>query len=58
MNAAISWPRLVPGGVELNGATRFYPRVDCDADYNRAAAAWINGVLVTLQQESVVAASA
>ena len=44
--------------LERHGATRFYPRVDCDADYNRAAAAWINGVLVTLQQESLIAVSA
>ena len=44
--------------LERYGATRFYPRVDCDADYNRSAAAWINGVLVTLQQESLIAVSA
>ena len=44
--------------LERHGATRFYPRVDCDADYNRSAAAWINGVLVTLQQESLIAVSA
>ena len=44
--------------LERHGATRFYPRVDCDADYNRFAAAWINGVLVTLEQESLIAVSA
>ncbi len=44
--------------LERHGATRFYPRVDCDADYNRAAAAWINGVLVNLQQQSFTAISA
>jgi len=44
--------------LERHGATRFYPRVDCDADYNRSAAAWINGVLRNLQQESFTAVSA
>jgi sulfite reductase (NADPH) flavoprotein alpha-component len=44
--------------LERHGATRFYPRVDCDTDYNRAAAAWINGVLVNLQQQSFTAISA
>jgi len=43
--------------LERHGATRFYPRVDCDADYNRSAAAWINGVLRNLQQESFTAVS-
>lgn len=41
-----------------HGATRFYPRVDCDVDYDTPAAGWINGVLVNLQQESFTAASA
>jgi sulfite reductase (NADPH) flavoprotein alpha-component len=33
------------------GAARFYPRVDCDVDYELPAAAWTHGVLARLTQE-------
>ena len=31
--------------LEELGATRFFARVDCDVEFNRAAAAWVSGVL-------------
>jgi len=39
--------------LERHGATRFYPRVDCDADYDAAARAWINGIAETLQRQEI-----
>lgn len=32
------------------GATRFYPRIDCDVDYEEAAEGWMEGVLEVLAQ--------
>ena len=37
--------------LERHGATRFYPRVDCDVDYELAATHWIYGVVANLSQE-------
>jgi sulfite reductase (NADPH) flavoprotein alpha-component len=37
-------------GLERLGATRFYPRVDCDMDYEAPAKKWMDGVLVSLRQ--------
>ncbi len=34
--------------LERHGATRFYPRVDCDVDYDAPARHWLNGVLAHL----------
>ena len=34
--------------LERNGATRFYPRVDCDVDYETPARRWIDGVIAAL----------
>lgn len=36
--------------LERHGATRFYPRVDCDVDYEVPAKRWIDGVLTALQR--------
>jgi sulfite reductase (NADPH) flavoprotein alpha-component len=35
--------------LERHGATRFYPRVDCDVDYDAPAKRWIDGVVTGLQ---------
>lgn len=36
------------------GATRLYPRVDCDVDYDEPAAEWLEGVLGSLSEASGV----
>lgn len=38
--------------LEELGATRMYPRVDCDVDFDESAEEWINGVLGILQQSN------
>ena len=43
--------------LERHGAGRFYPRVDCDADYDAAAAAWMDGVLGHFQRQSLAASA-
>ena len=40
--------------LERHGATRFYPRVDCDVDYELAAPHWIYGVVANLSQEKAI----
>ena len=40
--------------LERHGATRFYPRVDCDVDYDLEAERWIDGVVAALQRQEVV----
>ncbi|HEY6365858.1 MAG TPA: sulfite reductase [NADPH] flavoprotein alpha-component, partial [Candidatus Binatia bacterium] len=42
--------------LERHGATRFYPRVDCDVDYEAPAKRWIDGVLTALQRPQTVSA--
>jgi uncharacterized iron-regulated membrane protein/flavodoxin len=37
--------------LERHGARRFYPRVDCDVDYDGPAERWIDGVVASLRQE-------
>jgi len=37
--------RELDAALERRGARRFYPRFDCDADYDAAAGAWMEGVL-------------
>lgn len=37
---------------EALGGTRFYPRVDCDLDYDQEAENWIAGSLDTLMEQS------
>jgi sulfite reductase (NADPH) flavoprotein alpha-component len=44
--------------LQRHGATRFYPRVDCDADYDAAAESWITGVLASLELDNRDATSA
>lgn len=36
--------------LERHGATRIYPRVDCDVDYELPAKRWVKGVLMKLEQ--------
>ena len=43
--------------LERHGAARFYPRVDCDADYDTAAAAWMDGVVGHFQRQSFAASA-
>lgn len=43
--------------LERHGATRFYPRVDCDADYDHPAQRWMEGVLATLQKGKTATAA-
>jgi sulfite reductase (NADPH) flavoprotein alpha-component len=50
--------RDLDAALERHGATRFYPRVDCDVDYKAPAAHWIHGVLTHLSQEKTTAALA
>jgi sulfite reductase alpha subunit-like flavoprotein len=50
--------RELDAALERHGALRFYPRVDCDVDYEAAAEAWIDGVSKNLQQVQCAAASA
>jgi uncharacterized iron-regulated membrane protein/flavodoxin len=42
--------------LERHGATRFYPRVDCDVDYEAPAKRWIDGVLRALQRPQTASA--
>ena len=42
--------------LERHGATRFYPRVDCDVDYEAPAKRWIDGVLTALQRPQAASA--
>jgi flavodoxin len=44
--------------LERHGATRIYPRIDCDVDYDTPAAHWLNGVLAHLTQDERTALSA
>jgi len=44
--------------LQRHGATRFYPRVDCDADYDATAKSWITGVLASLELDNRDATSA
>jgi uncharacterized iron-regulated membrane protein/flavodoxin len=44
--------------LERHGATRLYPRIDCDADYDVPARRWIEGVLAALERKSDLSPSA
>ena len=50
--------RDLDAALERHGATRFYPRVDCDVDYEVPATDWIHGVLASLELETQAATSA
>ena len=43
--------REFDAALERHGATRFYPRVDCDAEYHQSAKRWIDGITATLQRQ-------
>jgi uncharacterized iron-regulated membrane protein/flavodoxin len=44
--------------LERHGATRMYPRVDCDVDYDRPAKYWLDGVRAHLVEDERSALSA
>ncbi|MGH7827540.1 MAG: flavodoxin domain-containing protein, partial [Candidatus Binatia bacterium] len=44
--------------LERHGATRIYPRVDCDVDYDTPAKRWLDGVMASLRQNNHAALSA
>lgn len=44
--------------LERQGATRLYPRVDCDVDYDEQAQQWFDGVLAKLRQHGYATPSA
>ena len=50
--------REFDAALERHGATRIYPRVDCDVDYEVAAKHWLDGVRahLTLQEHSALPA--
>ena len=50
--------REFDAALERHGATRIYPRVDCDVDYEMAAKHWLDGVRahLTLQEHSALPA--
>jgi sulfite reductase (NADPH) flavoprotein alpha-component len=50
--------RELDGALEYHGATRLFPRVDCDAEYDQPARDWMDGVLATLRLEQNYSASA
>ena len=50
--------RDLDAALERHGATRFYPRVDCDVDYDVPAKRWTEGVIATLQQYHGTSAAA
>ena len=50
--------RDLDAALERHGATRFYPRVDCDVDYKVPATHWIHGVLAQLSEEKTAIALA
>ena len=50
--------RDLDGALERHGATRLYPRVDCDVDYDVPAKRWTEGVLASLQRDHSACAAA
>ena len=50
--------RDLDAALERHGATRFYPRVDCDVDYDLPAKRWTDGVLARLQRDHGASAAA
>lgn len=43
--------------LEQLGATRVYPRVDCDTDFDDPADTWIEGVFTALEEERALLAA-
>jgi sulfite reductase (NADPH) flavoprotein alpha-component len=50
--------RELDAALERHGATRLYPRIDCDVEYDVPARRWMDGVLANLRQEQNFSASA
>jgi sulfite reductase (NADPH) flavoprotein alpha-component len=50
--------RELDAALERHGATRLYPRIDCDVEYDVPARRWMDGVLATLQQQQNLSVSA
>ena len=50
--------RELDAALDRHGARRFYPRVDCDVDYDAAAERWMDGVVASLRQEQRFSAPA
>jgi uncharacterized iron-regulated membrane protein/flavodoxin len=50
--------RELDAALERHGARRFYPRVDCDVDYDGPAQRWMDGVAASLRQEQRFSAPA
>ena len=50
--------RDLDAALERRGATRFYPRVDCDVDYDLPAKRWTEGLLASLQRSHGASAAA
>jgi uncharacterized iron-regulated membrane protein/flavodoxin len=50
--------RDLDAALERHGGIRFYPRVDCDAEYDVPAKHWFDGVTATLRQEERAALTA
>ena len=50
--------RDLDAALERHGATRLYPRVDCDVDYDVPAKRWTEGVIASLQQGHGASAAA
>jgi len=50
--------RDLDAALERHGATRFYPRVDCDVDYDVPSKGWTEGVLASLQRDHSASAAA
>jgi uncharacterized iron-regulated membrane protein/flavodoxin len=46
--------RELDAALERHGAIRFYPRVDCDVDYDTPAALWMTGVVDSIRQNHQV----
>ena len=50
--------RDLDAALERHGATRLYPRVDCDVDYDVPAKRWTEGVIASLQRDHGASAAA
>ena len=50
--------RDLDAALERRGATRLYPRVDCDVDYDAPAKRWTEGLLASLQRDQGVSVAA
>ena len=47
--------RELDAALERHGATRLYPRVDCDADYDLPAKRWTQSIIESLQCQKITA---